>query len=252
MSLVPCSIQQVLVVMYYMYMVYICQSQALSLLSPSPLVTTSLLSMSVCDSVYLQGLRHWWQLFLCFPGGTVIKNVPANAGDTGDAGSAPELGISPRGGNGNPLQYLCLGNTMDEEPGGLPSMRLQTSWIQLSTIAVAVVQCQHWCLQALLWKFSSSLLAGASSIHQGACSSRTCQTCNQPCWGPATHQSICHKSRRQGQPARAGASHAYYPTHGSWLYQSPRGNAADLGDTARRPGPAGQRGAQRLTQGTAT
>ena len=128
----------------------------------------------------------------------------------------------------------------------------QTSWIQLSTIAVAVVQCQHWCLQALLWKISSSLLAGASSIHQGACSSRTCQTCNQPCWGPATHQSICHKSRRQGQPARAGTSHAYYPTHGSWLYQSPRGNAADLGDTARRPGPAGQRGAQRLTQGTAT
>ena len=72
-----------------------------------------------------------------------------------------------------------------EEPGGLPSMGLHKSWIQLSERAVAVVQCQHWCSQALLWKFSSSLLAGASSIRQGACSSCTCQTCNQPCWGPA-------------------------------------------------------------------
>ena len=35
--------------------------------------------------------------------GTVVKNPPANAGDTGDAGSTPGLGRSPRGGNGNPL-----------------------------------------------------------------------------------------------------------------------------------------------------
>ena len=72
-----------------------------------------------------------------------------------------------------------------EEPGGLPSMGFHKSQIQLSKIAVAIVQCQHWCLQALLWKFSSSLLAGAYSICQGACSSCTCQTCNQPCWDPA-------------------------------------------------------------------
>ena len=125
MSLVPCSIQQVLVIMYYMYVVYICQSQALSLLSPSPLVTTSLLSMSVCDSVYLQGLRHWWQLFLCFPGGTVIKNVPANAGDTGDAGSIPGLERSPGVGNGTHSSILAWKIPWAEKPDGLQSVGSQ-------------------------------------------------------------------------------------------------------------------------------
>ena len=33
--------------------------------------------------------------------------------DRGDMGSIPELGISPGGGNGNPLQYSCLENPMD-------------------------------------------------------------------------------------------------------------------------------------------
>ena len=50
-----------------------------------------------------------------FPGGTVIKNLPANAGD---AGSIPGLGRSPGDGNGNPLQYSCLGNSMDLGGGG--------------------------------------------------------------------------------------------------------------------------------------
>ena len=45
-----------------------------------------------------------------FPGGSVVKNPPANAGDMG---SIPGSGISPGGGNGNPLQYSCLGNPMD-------------------------------------------------------------------------------------------------------------------------------------------
>ena len=48
--------------------------------------------------------------FQGFPGGSVVKNLPANAGDTG---SIPELGRSPGGGNGTPLQYSCLGNPMD-------------------------------------------------------------------------------------------------------------------------------------------
>ena len=48
-----------------------------------------------------------------FPGGSVIKNLPANAGDAGDLGSIPGLERSPGVGNGNPLQYYCLGNSMD-------------------------------------------------------------------------------------------------------------------------------------------
>ena len=42
-------------------------------------------------------------LFKGFLGGSVLKNLPANAGDTGDAGSIPGSGRSPGGGNGNPL-----------------------------------------------------------------------------------------------------------------------------------------------------
>ena len=48
-----------------------------------------------------------------FPDDTVIKNPPASAGDTGDMGFIPELGSSPGKGNGNPLQYSCLKNSMD-------------------------------------------------------------------------------------------------------------------------------------------
>ena len=45
-----------------------------------------------------------------FPGGTVVKNQPASAGDVG---LIPESGRSPREENGNLLQYSCLGNPMD-------------------------------------------------------------------------------------------------------------------------------------------
>ena len=43
----------------------------------------------------------------------MVKNSPANAGDTGDMGLIPGLGRFPRGGKGNPLQYSCLENPMD-------------------------------------------------------------------------------------------------------------------------------------------
>ena len=44
------------------------------------------------------------------PGGSVAKNLSANAGD---AGLVPGSGRSPGGGNGNPLQYSCLENPVD-------------------------------------------------------------------------------------------------------------------------------------------
>ena len=43
----------------------------------------------------------------------MVKNPPANAGDTEHAGSIPGLGRSPGGGHSNPLQYSCLENPMD-------------------------------------------------------------------------------------------------------------------------------------------
>ena len=48
-----------------------------------------------------------------FPGGSVEKNPCANAGDTWDADLIPRSRRSPRVGNGNPLQYSCLENSMD-------------------------------------------------------------------------------------------------------------------------------------------
>ena len=50
---------------------------------------------------------------IAFPGGTVVKNPPANAGDMRDSGSIPGSGRSPGEGNGNPRQYSCLQNSMD-------------------------------------------------------------------------------------------------------------------------------------------
>ena len=43
----------------------------------------------------------------------VVKNLPANAGDTRDVGLIPELEIDPQEGHSNPLQYSCLENPMD-------------------------------------------------------------------------------------------------------------------------------------------
>ena len=60
-----------------------------------------------------------------FPGGSVIKNPPANAGDARDRGSIPGSGRSHGEGNGNPLQYSCLENPMDRGPGGLQSIGTQ-------------------------------------------------------------------------------------------------------------------------------
>ena len=79
-------------------------------------------------------LLSFWSHFLLtrssgFPGGSVVKNPPAMAGDVG---LIPGSGRSPGEGNGNPLQYSCLGNPMDKEAWQLQSMGLQKSQIWLS------------------------------------------------------------------------------------------------------------------------
>ena len=54
-------------------------------------------------------------LILGFPGGAVVKNLPTSTGDSRDMGSIPLSERSPGEGNGNPLQYSCLNNSMDRE-----------------------------------------------------------------------------------------------------------------------------------------
>ena len=48
-----------------------------------------------------------------FSSGSVVKNLPDNAGDAGAVGLIPGLGRSPGEGNSNPLQYSCLENPRD-------------------------------------------------------------------------------------------------------------------------------------------
>ena len=48
-----------------------------------------------------------------FPGSSLVKNLPANAGKTGDVGLIPGWGRFPGRGNDDPRQYSCMGNPMD-------------------------------------------------------------------------------------------------------------------------------------------
>ena len=52
-------------------------------------------------------------LLLCFSGGLVVKHLPTSARDAGDMGSVLGSRRSPGAGNSSPLQYSCLGNSMD-------------------------------------------------------------------------------------------------------------------------------------------
>ena len=69
--------------------------------------------------------------------GLVVKNLPPNAGDNG---SIPLLGISPEEGDGNPLQYSCLGNPMDREAWWATIHRVAKSRTRLSA------HTHQWCM----------------------------------------------------------------------------------------------------------
>ena len=62
----------------------------------------------------------------------MIKNLPANTGDTGDLALIPGLGRSTGGGNGNPLQYSCVENPMDREAWRATVRGVAKSQTQLS------------------------------------------------------------------------------------------------------------------------
>ena len=59
----------------------------------------------------------------------VVKNLSANAGDIRDSGLIPELGRSPAGGNGNPLQYSCRENPVDRGAWWAIVNGVTKSWI---------------------------------------------------------------------------------------------------------------------------
>ena len=72
--------------------------------------------MSFASAFYRPFIRFSWRPYVgAFPVAQMVKNPPASAGEAKDKGSIPGSGRSPGEGNGNLLQYSCLGNIMDRE-----------------------------------------------------------------------------------------------------------------------------------------
>ena len=67
-----------------------------------------------------------------FPGGKVVKNPPANTEDTRDTRLIPRSGQFPGEGNGDPLQYFCLGNPIDRGAWCATVHRVKKSWTLLN------------------------------------------------------------------------------------------------------------------------
>ena len=65
---------------------------------------------------------------LGFPGSTVVKNLPASSGDTGEADSIPGSRRSPEEGNGNPLQYSHLENSTERRAWWVTVYGFTESW----------------------------------------------------------------------------------------------------------------------------
>ena len=65
----------------------------------------------------------------------LVKNPPANSGDTRDTGLISGSGWSPGEGNGNPLQYSCLENSMGKRAWWITVHGATKSWTGLNTYA---------------------------------------------------------------------------------------------------------------------
>ena len=82
-------------------------------------------SLIYFEFIFAYGVKN----VLGFSGSTNGKNLPANAGEIKDAGSITGLGRSPGEGNGNLLQYSCLGNSMDRGAWWTTVHSAVKSWI---------------------------------------------------------------------------------------------------------------------------
>ena len=101
----------------------------------------------------------------------LVRNSPANAGDTRDSGFNTALGRPPGEGNGNPLQHSCLGNTMDRgawwaTDRGVPKnqTRLSThaiqSWVKIQENVTLSSRSWYWASRILPWLEKKNLEKG--------------------------------------------------------------------------------------------
>ena len=108
-------------------------------------MTTTLLTISM-NLTFLDFTCKWDHavfVFLCLayllqimssrglPGGTSDKESTCNTGETRGAGSISGSGRTPEGGNGNPLQYSCLGNLIDRRAWWATVDGVAMNWTQL-------------------------------------------------------------------------------------------------------------------------
>ena len=91
------------------------------------------------ENPVIKGIRTFSDCFLegslgkdGFPGGSLVKNPPANAGRARDAGLILGLGRPPGEGNGSSHQYSCLGNPMDRGALWATVHGVAKSWTLLS------------------------------------------------------------------------------------------------------------------------
>ena len=89
---------------------------------------TSLTPGTLTPSIYILVRTHTGG----FPGGAVVKNLPTNPGGTRDMGPIPGSGRAPGVGNGNPLQYFWLENSIDRGAWQAIVHEVKKSWTQWS------------------------------------------------------------------------------------------------------------------------
>ena len=82
----------------------------------------------------------------------VVKNLPANAGELRDMGSIPELGRSPGGGHGNPLQYSCLENPKDRGAWRATVHRVAKNQTQLKPLSTMHTHAVTVWIDKIPWK----------------------------------------------------------------------------------------------------
>ena len=96
-----------------------------------------------------------------FPGGAMVKNLPATARDTRDVGLIPGWGRFPGGGNENPLQCSCLGNSMDRGAWRATVHGATKSQTQLSMHTHGFLSALRECTLPVVFRVSSALMTQA-------------------------------------------------------------------------------------------
>ena len=99
-----------------------------------------------------------------FSGSAVVQNPPTNAGDARNANSIPRSGRSPGMGNGNPLQYSCLENSMDRravhraaESGTRSTTALHNPMLSLTSCLESHPDDSFWIVDIYLFAFDDTL-----------------------------------------------------------------------------------------------